>query len=50
MIIAQISDPHIGLDDGSADSQDRTTVYLQRAVDHLMRLPESPDVVLITGD
>ena len=50
MIIAQISDPHIGLGDDSADPQDRTAVYLRRAVDHLMRLPTPPDVVLITGD
>jgi Icc protein len=50
MIIAHISDSHINLGDGSADSQDRITICLQRAVDHLMRLPAPPDVVLITGD
>jgi 3',5'-cyclic-AMP phosphodiesterase len=50
MIIAQISDSHIGLGDDSADSQDNAAVRLQRAVDHLVRLPAPPDVVLITGD
>ena len=50
MIIAQISDSHIGLGDDSADSQDEAAVQLRRAVDHLMRLPAPPDVVLITGD
>jgi 3',5'-cyclic-AMP phosphodiesterase len=50
MIIAQISDPHIGLGDDSADPQDEAAVQLRRAIDHLMRLPAPPDVVLITGD
>jgi Icc protein len=50
MIIAQISDPHIGLGDDSADPQNEAAVQLRRAVDHLMRLPAPPDVVLITGD
>ncbi|MEO7911422.1 MAG: phosphodiesterase [Roseiflexaceae bacterium] len=50
MIIAQISDSHIGLGDDSAALRDKTTVYLRRAVEHLMRLPALPDVVLITGD
>lgn len=42
MIIAQLSDPHIG-SDGSAPA-------LGRAVEHLMRMPARPDVVLVTGD
>ena len=50
MIIAQISDPHIGLGADSADPQNEATAQLRRAVDHLMRLPARPDVVLITGD
>src|SRR5215216_6808374 len=50
MIIAQISDPHIGLGGDSDDPQDEAAIQLRRAVDHLMRLPASPDVVLITGD
>jgi 3',5'-cyclic-AMP phosphodiesterase len=43
MIIAQISDPHITLEEEAA-------VHLQRAVAHLMALPALPDVVLVTGD
>jgi len=50
MIIAQISDPHIGLGGDTDDPQDKATAQLRRAVDHLMRLPAPPDVVLITGD
>src|SRR4051812_25421157 len=50
MIIAQISDPHIGLGEDPADAQDKVTVCLRRAVDHLMRLPAPPDVVLVSGD
>src|SRR5215216_4750182 len=50
MIIAQISDPHIGLGGDSDDLQDEVAIQLGRAVDHLMRLPAPPDVVLITGD
>ena len=46
MIIAQISDPHIR-DAAGADLND---TQLQRAVDHLLRLPARPDVVLVTGD
>jgi 3',5'-cyclic AMP phosphodiesterase CpdA len=49
MIIAQISDTHIGLGD-PADGRDGAAVCLQRAVDHLMRIPARPDVVLISGD
>jgi 3',5'-cyclic AMP phosphodiesterase CpdA len=50
MIIAQISDTHIanaGAEPGLAGDN---AVPLQRAVEHLLRLPARPDVVLITGD
>jgi 3',5'-cyclic AMP phosphodiesterase CpdA len=50
MIIAQISDSHIVPGDDSADPQDAAAIQLRRAVDHIMRLPARPDVVLITGD
>jgi len=50
MIIAQISDSHIGPGDDSDDPQDTAAIDLRRAVDHLLRLPAPPDVVLITGD
>jgi Icc protein len=50
MIVAQISDTHIVPGDDAADAQDAVAVHLNRAVDHLMRLPARPDVVLITGD
>src|SRR5215217_3905978 len=50
MIIAQISDTHIGPGDDAADAQDVEGMRLQQAVDHLLRLPARPDLVLITGD
>jgi 3',5'-cyclic AMP phosphodiesterase CpdA len=43
MLIAQISDSHIKLG-GAADAN------LARAVEYLLRLPASPDVVILTGD
>jgi Icc protein len=43
MLIAQISDSHIK--QGS-----EADVHLARAVDHLLRLPTPPDVVIVTGD
>ncbi len=42
MIIAQISDPHITLEQGAE--------RLAAAVAHLVRLPAAPDVVLVSGD
>ncbi len=50
MIIAQISDTHIGPGDEAADAQDAEAMRLQQAVDHLLRLPARPDLVVITGD
>ena len=41
MIIAQISDTHIGLGD-PANGRDGAAVCLRRAVDHLMRMPARP--------
>ena len=46
MIIAQISDPHIRVDEAGGEA----ALHLERAVTHLMQLPARPDVVLITGD
>jgi 3',5'-cyclic-AMP phosphodiesterase len=48
MIIAQLSDPHITLPHEGAGTD--TAVQFQRAIDHLLRLPAPPDVVIITGD
>ncbi len=50
MIIAQISDSHIGPGDDVDDPQDTAALDLRRAIDHLLRIPAPPDVVLITGD
>jgi 3',5'-cyclic AMP phosphodiesterase CpdA len=50
MIIAQISDTHIVVGSDSADPQDTAAVDLRSAVDHLLRLPARPDLVLISGD
>lgn len=44
MIIAQISDPHI------KEADERAAVRLAAAVDHLVRLPAAPDVVVVSGD
>lgn len=44
MVIAQISDPHI------SSQNPQNTVGLQRALEHLTRIPTPPDVILITGD
>jgi 3',5'-cyclic AMP phosphodiesterase CpdA len=42
MIIAQLSDSHIG--------SEGSTLALERAVEHLLRLPARPDMVIVTGD
>jgi 3',5'-cyclic AMP phosphodiesterase CpdA len=42
-MLAQLSDPHIRLDDDSADA-------LRRAVEAVMRLEPAPDAVLVSGD
>jgi 3',5'-cyclic AMP phosphodiesterase CpdA len=50
MIIAQISDPHITRPGAELDRTYATAEHLRRAVDHLLRLPARPDLVLLTGD
>ena len=50
MIVAQITDFHIGLPGGRMDETFRTAAFLETAVAHLASLEPSPDVVLATGD
>ena len=50
MIIAQLSDPHITLENQGIDRNDDRAFHFQRAIAHLARLPAPPDVVIITGD
>lgn len=48
MIIAQLSDPHIAYSaDGTPYAGEAALI---RAVEHLLRLPTTPDVVIVTGD
>lgn len=50
MLIAQITDLHVGTAGGRTDRVFRTADHLQRAVAHLNALRPRPDVVLATGD
>ncbi|WP_394833098.1 phosphodiesterase [Pendulispora rubella] len=50
MLLAQISDLHIGAVGSSMDVHAHTAEHLVRAVEHLNRLDPSPDAVLCTGD
>ncbi len=50
MLLAQITDVHVGTPGSNIDRQCRTAVQLERAVQHLCRLDPLPDVVLCTGD
>lgn len=50
MLIAQISDTHIGTPGSRNDRYFRTAEHLERAVAHLNGLTPRPDVVLGTGD
>ena len=50
MLLAQISDFHIGVAGSSIDVDYRTSEYLERAVEHLNRLAPSPDAILCSGD
>ncbi len=50
MLIAQISDLHIGPIGSSQDENYRTAHHLEAAVTHLLGLPRRPDVVVATGD
>lgn len=50
MLIAQLSDTHIKHSGKLAYKRVDTTLMLNIAIDHLLQLPQSPDLVLITGD
>lgn len=50
MVVAQITDMHVGIPGSRADRGFRTAEHLARAVDHLNALRPRPDVVLATGD
>ncbi|WP_394826039.1 phosphodiesterase [Pendulispora albinea] len=50
MLLAQISDFHVGKLGSSIDTEYRTSEHLRRAVEHINRLAPRPDVVLCTGD
>jgi 3',5'-cyclic AMP phosphodiesterase CpdA len=50
MLIAQITDTHIGAAGSRNDRVFRTAAHLARAVAHLMALRPRPDLVLATGD
>lgn len=50
MLIAQITDTHIRLPGQLAYGIVDTAAHLERAVAHLLALPQRPDMVLVTGD
>ncbi len=50
MLIAQITDFHIGLPGTAMDSQGKTAEHLARAVAHLGALDPAPDAIVCTGD
>lgn len=50
MLIAQVTDPHIKEEGRLAYRRVDTAANLARCVDHLMRLKQRPDLVLMTGD
>ncbi len=50
MLIAQISDMHVGLPGGLIDRLYHTADYLERAVAHINGLTPRPDLVVATGD
>jgi 3',5'-cyclic AMP phosphodiesterase CpdA len=50
MIIAQITDLHIGTEGSLAYGRYDTALSMSRCVDHLVRQRPAPDVVLATGD
>jgi 3',5'-cyclic AMP phosphodiesterase CpdA len=50
MLIAQISDMHLGAPGSWNDTLVHTDVFLERAVEHLNALTPRPDVVIATGD
>lgn len=50
MLIAQISDTHIGLPTSLLETSGRTSEHLQRAVAHLVAMSPRPDAVVLSGD
>jgi len=50
MLIAQLTDTHIKPKGRLAYNKVDTAVMLKAAVEHIHHLPQSPDLVLITGD
>lgn len=50
MLIAQISDLHIGTPDSDVERSSGSSAFLERAVQHLCRMEPRPDAVLCTGD
>lgn len=50
MLIAQVTDPHIKQQGRLAYKKIDTATNLAACVDHLLKLNEKPDVVLMTGD
>jgi Icc protein len=50
VLLAQISDFHIGVPGGDMDRRFDSATQLERAVQHLCRMEPRPDVVLCTGD
>lgn len=50
MLIAQISDTHIGLPSSQIETAGKTSAHLERAVSHLMQLSPPPDAVVLSGD
>lgn len=50
MILAHISDPHIGLENSPTERTYATASLLVNAVNHLSVLPLPPDALLVTGD
>lgn len=49
-VVAQISDPHIGGDWGSAPPGAEPVGCLRKALDAVFSMPDRPDVLLVTGD
>jgi 3',5'-cyclic AMP phosphodiesterase CpdA len=50
MLIAQLSDTHIKPEGCLAYQRIDTTAYLDQALAHLKALPQTPDLVIFTGD
>jgi 3',5'-cyclic AMP phosphodiesterase CpdA len=50
LLIAQLSDPHIGTGPGFLGGRMDTEAALRRAVAHVGAMQPSPDLVLLTGD